>query len=60
LRDPILKKPFTKKGWWSGSRCRPLLQTPALQKKGIILSQEMWLMFVILAIWEANIRKTEV
>jgi hypothetical protein len=22
-RDPILKKPFTKKGWWSGSRCRP-------------------------------------
>jgi hypothetical protein len=21
--DPILKKPFTKKGWWSGSRCRP-------------------------------------
>jgi hypothetical protein len=23
LRDPILKKPFTKKGWWSGSQCRP-------------------------------------
>jgi hypothetical protein len=23
LRDPILKKPFTKKGWWSGSRYRP-------------------------------------
>jgi hypothetical protein len=22
-RDPILKKPFTKKGWGSGSRCRP-------------------------------------
>jgi hypothetical protein len=19
----ILKKPFTKKGWWNGSRCRP-------------------------------------
>jgi hypothetical protein len=19
-RDPILKKPFTKKGWWSGSK----------------------------------------
>jgi hypothetical protein len=23
LRDPISKKPITKKGWWSGSRCRP-------------------------------------
>jgi hypothetical protein len=22
LRDSILKKPFTEKGWWSGSRCR--------------------------------------
>jgi hypothetical protein len=22
-RDPILKKSFTKKGWWSGSRCKP-------------------------------------
>jgi hypothetical protein len=21
--DPILKIPNTKKGWWSGSRCRP-------------------------------------
>jgi hypothetical protein len=20
---PCLKKPFTKKGWWNGSRCRP-------------------------------------
>jgi hypothetical protein len=20
-KDPILKKPITKKGWWSGSRC---------------------------------------
>jgi hypothetical protein len=20
LQDPLLKKPFTKKGWWSGSR----------------------------------------
>jgi hypothetical protein len=27
------KKPFTKKGWWSGSRCRPQVQTPAPQKK---------------------------
>jgi hypothetical protein len=23
LQDPISEKPFTKKGWWSGSRCRP-------------------------------------
>jgi hypothetical protein len=22
-QDPLLKKPFTKKGWWSGSRYRP-------------------------------------
>jgi hypothetical protein len=22
-KDSILKNPFTKKGWWSGSRCRP-------------------------------------
>jgi hypothetical protein len=21
--DPISKKPITKMGWWSGSRCRP-------------------------------------
>jgi hypothetical protein len=27
------KKPFTKKGWWNGSRGRPWVQTPALQKK---------------------------
>jgi hypothetical protein len=23
LRDPILRKPIKKRGWWSGSRCRP-------------------------------------
>jgi hypothetical protein len=23
VRDPISKKPITKKGWWSGLRCRP-------------------------------------
>jgi hypothetical protein len=22
-QDPNLKKSFTKKGWWGGSRCRP-------------------------------------
>jgi hypothetical protein len=26
------KKPITKKGWWSGSRCRPRVQTPVLPK----------------------------
>jgi hypothetical protein len=28
------KKPFTKKGWWTGSRCKPWPQTPISQKKG--------------------------
>jgi hypothetical protein len=23
LRDPILKKPITKKGWWCASSCMP-------------------------------------
>jgi hypothetical protein len=23
LSRPYLKNPITKKGWWSGSRCRP-------------------------------------
>jgi hypothetical protein len=23
LQSPILKKPIIKKGWWSGSRCKP-------------------------------------
>jgi hypothetical protein len=27
------KKPITKKGWWSGSRCRPWDQAPTPQKK---------------------------
>jgi hypothetical protein len=33
LQDPTLKIPITKKGWWSGSRYRPWVQTPAVQKK---------------------------
>jgi hypothetical protein len=33
LQDPILKKPIMRKGWWSGSRCRPRVQAPVLQKK---------------------------
>jgi hypothetical protein len=28
-----LKKPITKQGWWSGSRCRLLVKTPVLQKE---------------------------
>jgi hypothetical protein len=32
LWDPISKKPFTKKGWWSGSKWRPWVQAPVLQK----------------------------
>jgi hypothetical protein len=31
--DPTSKKPTIKKGWWSGSRCRPWVQTPVPQKK---------------------------
>jgi hypothetical protein len=27
------KKPITKKGWWSGLRCRPWVQTTVPQKK---------------------------
>jgi hypothetical protein len=27
------KKPIPKKGWWSGSRCRPWVQSPVLQKE---------------------------
>jgi hypothetical protein len=36
LQDPISKKHFTKKGWWSGSRCKPWVQTSVLQKKRVI------------------------
>jgi hypothetical protein len=32
-RDPILKIPNIKKGWWSWSRCRPWVQTPVPTKK---------------------------
>jgi hypothetical protein len=31
--NPILKKPFTKKSWWSGSRCRPWVKASVPQKK---------------------------
>jgi hypothetical protein len=53
--DPISKKPITEKGWWSGSRYRPWVQTPALQKKKVIivnLTQKfinilLWLIYTI-------------
>jgi hypothetical protein len=32
-RDPTLKIPNTKKGWWSGSRCRPWVQALVPKKK---------------------------
>jgi hypothetical protein len=32
-RDLISKTPNIKKGWWSGSRCRPSIQTLVPQKK---------------------------
>jgi hypothetical protein len=33
LRDPILKKPITKKGWWNGSRIGPEFKPQYCQKK---------------------------
>jgi hypothetical protein len=33
LQDPILKKLFIKKDWWSGSRFRPCFQAPVPHKK---------------------------
>jgi hypothetical protein len=30
-QHPILKKPITKKGWWSGSRCRPWVWVSVLK-----------------------------
>jgi hypothetical protein len=33
LRDPISKKNITKRGSWSGSRCKPWVQTSVPQKK---------------------------
>jgi hypothetical protein len=30
---PYLEKPFTKKGWWSGSKYRPWVQAPVPKKK---------------------------
>jgi hypothetical protein len=35
--DPIPKKTTTEQGWWSGSRCRPRVQTPVPRKKKIVV-----------------------
>jgi hypothetical protein len=35
LGDPISKKPFTKKGWWSGSKCRSEFKSQYCKKKKI-------------------------
>jgi hypothetical protein len=40
-----LKNPITKKGWWSGSRCRSCIQTPVPQKKKKI--QAWWYTLII-------------
>jgi hypothetical protein len=32
LWDPFSIKPFTKKGWWNGLRCKSWVQTPTPQK----------------------------
>jgi hypothetical protein len=37
---PYLEKNITKKGWWSGSRCRPWVQTPVLKKKKKIKNRQ--------------------
>jgi hypothetical protein len=47
LRDSILKKHITEKGWWSGSRCRSWVQTPVPQKTKMKTKQnknreELW------------------
>jgi hypothetical protein len=47
-QDPILKKHFYKKDWWSGSRCRPWVQTPIPQK----ISWASWL-----AEWQGTMSK---
>jgi hypothetical protein len=36
LQDAISKKSHHKKSWWSGSRCRPWVQAPVLQKNKYI------------------------
>jgi hypothetical protein len=42
-RDPILEKPITKKGWWSGSRCSPEFKPQYCQKKkkGVLRNQTL-------------------
>jgi hypothetical protein len=44
LRDPISKKPITKKGWWNGARYRPWVQIPVPPKKPKILNAVCWVL----------------
>jgi hypothetical protein len=37
------KKTITKKGWWSGSRCRPWVQAPVQQNKQMNTTKLAWL-----------------
>jgi hypothetical protein len=37
LPQLISKTAITVKGWWSGSSCRPCIQTPVPQKKNTMM-----------------------
>jgi hypothetical protein len=51
-RDPISKKPITK-GWWSGSRWRPWVQTPVPKKYIYIYLEENLLGHIVnlVSVW---------
>jgi hypothetical protein len=52
------KHPSQKKGWWSGSRCRPRVQVPVLQKKKkellLVSSSTCWKWMGILTLSDAE------
>jgi hypothetical protein len=41
--NPVLKKPFKKRAWQSGSRCIPRVQAPVLEKKTIYIDFSCYL-----------------
>jgi hypothetical protein len=47
-RDLISKKPITKKGWQSGLRFRPWVQTPVLKKKMLENDPNFALFFTVM------------
>jgi hypothetical protein len=55
-RDPISKILIMKRDWWSGSRCRPWVQTPVPPTKKWFVNQAWWFCFGSLL---AEIRDTE-